>query len=193
MTHALNLGGGWPLVSDDRADRFNNKTGADELYQANPDGYFEPLGTEYNNLHHPARIREYDNKLIKVIFNYMFWIALYEEGFRVVTMVRHPEEIRQSSAALWDHKRFVDTRDYYDNISYLQAWLANRNDMKTISVVEYEDLCEDPVAVFNRLQSEGWEIDPEKAASVVDKKKRRYDHRKLVPGITRGINYESTR
>jgi hypothetical protein len=176
MMEALSKGG-LEAAFDPKRDEFVSKC-ADGLYRPNPRGVFEISFAEYSETGFPLR---YEGKLIKVFPEGLSNLALHQ--YRVVFMLRDPEEIRQSYEAMFSTitSRRVQLNNYRQKMDAAIDYLKSRSDVQ-LNILEYRNVVQNPVSEFSYLRSEGWPIDPEKAASVVDPNLYRFRRERLTVG-----------
>ena len=104
------------------------------------------------------------------------------EGIRVVFMRRDSEEIRQSFQAFFD-KQIPLGPQFQKRMDEIVAMIRNRKDVLSCHEFNYRNVVDDPLAHFEILQADGWEIDPQKAAAVVDPEYCRFRREELDVGV----------
>jgi hypothetical protein len=152
---------------------------ADEHYHPNRAGLYEVPIREYGGLAFPL---QYQDKLIKVMLWGLDNLAVNPDGYRVVIMRRDPEEIRQSYEAFFGRK-CPPLNEYFERITRSQSMLNNRNDVKSVTVVDYSALIANPERTMIRLRSKDWPIDPLAAAAGIDPAQYRFRRELLTVGI----------
>ena len=138
-------------------------------YEANPGGFYE-LGAGSGKF--PEFPNKFIGKVIKVIYRGL--PMLYPAKYKVVYMLRDPDEIALSMSRIRDGKRPMRPRrhgwsrpaDYFALMKHFILVATNRSDMEVLQVW-YGDVLEDPVKAFERIKEFGIPIDPEKAAEIV--------------------------
>lgn len=147
----------------------------DAEYKANPDGCFEILHSTYDD---PAFASTYAGKVVKVFHWGLPVLAAGE--YRVLYMQRDPVEIWASVRALLRHRR---QRSYPDvdqiNARALMA-LAQRTDVSSVDVCDYNAMVADPRPTFERIAASGWPIDVTAAAAVVNPEHYRFRKDRLA-------------
>lgn len=90
--------GGMSVVKSESRDRFG-AAHSDERYAVNPNGLYEPNPGDMQTDGWP---RMHDGKAIKVVFPLISSLAVH--AYKVVAMLREPEEIRQSYEAAFGQR-----------------------------------------------------------------------------------------
>jgi len=178
MMQALIAGGMQASWSEDRnliAQRYS-----DENYKPNPEGLFEVPLREYSGLNFPL---QYQDRLIKVMLWGLDSFVVNPLGYRVVIMRRDPEEIRQSFEAFFQDRKCIPLDGYYERIERALSLMKNRRDVLNVRIIDYPEFVAHPQLVLESLQDDGWPINVEKAASVIDPQKYRFRLELLTPGI----------
>lgn len=174
MMAALMAGGMQAAFSEER-----NAVAAacsDQYYHPNRSGLYEVPLEEYTETDFPL---QYDGRLIKVMAWGMRSLAVHD--YCVVIMLRDQEEIRQSYEAFFGRKlRTQWFANYQNNMVELQSQLNNRSDVRSVSVVNYRNLIENPQLELAKLE---WPIDIAMAASVIDPQQYRFRLEDLTIGI----------
>lgn len=177
MMKALEAGGLDACYAQSRnvmKDRF-----ADEHYDPNIGGLFELERGDYRMFGFPKR---HEGKLIKALNQGVPRMAVMPHGIRVVFMRRDPEEVRQSYDAFFDQQlRNIEHLDR--NMQDVIARIQNRRDVKSLDVFWYRQVIGSPLSHFEVLKANGWPIDPEAAAGVVDPALCRFKIENLTVGI----------
>lgn len=149
---------------------------ADSHYHPNRSGLYEVDPREYHTLNFPL---QYRGKLIKV----MCWgcdnLAVHD--YRVVMMLRDPEEIRQSYEAFFGRPlKDVWVAQYAERMRSLETRLRNRRDVQSVNLVQYRDLVTDPLRVLAGLE---WPISVPAAAGAIRPSEYRFRRELLAEGI----------
>lgn len=171
MMQALEAGGLEAIRSNAR-EQMNENYG-DEHYKPNPNGFYEP--DDWGRLDFP---RGYEGKLVKVMYDRITRIAV--GNYKVVFMMRDPEEIRQSFEAFFGRAPAI--KKYNEIMLHVLELLRNRKDM-SVDVFRYEDVIENPIWAFTLLKQYGWPIDIDAASAKVERKLYRFKKEELVHGI----------
>ncbi len=166
MMECLSHGGLDVFSSNERENKMQYLS--DEDYTGN-DTFFEL--DNYKNLN------QYNGKLIKVIGGR--YIDLPVDS-KIVIMIRHPEEIRQSFEALTG--KVIDYNTFTINYAKILKLIKNNKRLGDI-VFSYRNLLKSPRKHFKKLFDLGWPIDIKKAASQVDGSKCRFKIENLEVGI----------
>lgn len=153
---------------------------ADDRYHPNRAGLFEVPLREYGECNFPLK---YQGKLIKVMAWGLDHLAVNPEGYRVVLMRRDPEEIRQSYEGFFQGQKCPPLTEYHERMARAVAMLNNRLDVRRVDVLDYADVIADPNRVFTWLHRNNWQIDPNKAAAVIDPAQYRFRKELLTAGI----------
>jgi len=177
MMRALEAGGleaCYQQSRDQMKDRF-----ADEYYDPNIGGLYE---LERHDYRHPEFPRQFEGKLIKALNKGIITMNVMQGGIRVVFMRRDKEEIRQSYEAFFNrHLNSVDNLD--SQMERIIEQIKNRKDVVSIHTLWYRDVVDNPLRAFQCLETDGWPIDPQKAAGVVDPKYCRFRYENLTVGV----------
>lgn len=181
MMDALRAGGLEPAFESKR-DQMNARFGDDKGYKPNPNGFYELNRKEYLQPDFP---KMYRGKLVKILYGGLQRLPVFQYG--VVFMRRNGEEVRQSYEAFFEikledaFKKFLQN-DFDKTMDEHVARLQNRIDTQ-VTVLWYRDVVKNSRAAFERLAVQGWPIDPEAAASVVDPSLCRFKLEELTVGI----------
>lgn len=181
MMEAL-IAGGMPAAYEPSRDDMNEEFG-DDSYKPNEGGFYELASEHYKVLDFPL---PYRGRLIKGLLGALHRLPVAK--YRIVLMVREPEEIRQSYRAFFDkpcpsiNGREFDDDAYCTAVGWHISQLANRRDT-TLTVLKYRDTVRDPLRAFSELFHAGWPIRPSDAAAVVDPSKCRFKAEELTRGI----------
>lgn len=133
-----------------------------EDYDPNPNGF-------YQNYVDETDVLTYENKLTKFPFRSLLKLPI--GNYKILFLKRDPEEIFNSMLAFtpfttWGYDMVV--LEFYDEvIGYIIDELKKRSDV-TLTVLNYKDIVDNPEKEFNKLVSDGWNIDVKAAASLVD-------------------------
>jgi hypothetical protein len=177
MMRCLEAGGLTPAFSSDRERGF--MTLGDDHYHPNQGGFHEVRLAEYGS---PGFPLDYQDRLIKVLAWGLDSMAANPGGYRIVLMLRDPEEIRQSYEAAFG-KGFNLPPDYWRRMEAVEARMRNRKDVHAVSVFAYRSVVGDPRFAFDQLAAEGWPVAVEAAVNVVDPAQCRFRKEWLVEGI----------
>jgi len=176
MMQAL-IAGGLDAAYDARREHMNATYG-DDYYQPNTGGFYELSTLDYKKDNFPL---DYEGKLIKCLRGALWKIKPHE--YKIVFMLRNPEEIRQSYEAFFTNRADGFILDQYqDRMQKSIDDMRDREDVD-LTVFQYREVVEDPVSHFEQLKTAGWPIDPIKAAEVVDPSLCRFRIENLVVGL----------
>lgn len=177
MMKAL-VAGGLEAVWDTKRDQKMIDPNSDEQYRVN-ESLYELADADYAR---PGFPNQYQGKLIKVLWG---WALLMSPGdYRVVFMLREPEEIRQSyRGAFGGRPHPLWGSDFYRwaMASTIRA-LHRRHDVQ-ITLIWLRRLIDDPLGQFQRLREQGWPIEVFAAAETIDPELYRYRAEELEVGI----------
>jgi hypothetical protein len=140
--------------------------------KANPRGFYEVEDREFDSLIFP---REHEGKALKILAGKLPKIAPAPENtYKVIFMVRDPDEIKKSLLRLqnvWlDRDEFFLT-NYQKVIDYYTGLMRVRRDVQDVVVVSHRDVLEHPVAEFRYLAELcEWPIEPIQAAKSIERK-----------------------
>ena len=127
MMHALITGG--------LEGAYSKKVGpGDGVYHPNPNGFFELVDGEQR---HPTHPWKYEGKVVKAIYTMLPQVA--PGNYKVIYMLRNPEEIRKSLARIArrrrPQRRQVDTdKGYFQRMSRYLSIATLRPDMDVLPV-----------------------------------------------------------
>lgn len=175
MMEALEAGGLEPVYNPKR-EKMNEQFG-DKDYKPNSGGFYELQRKEYMQMGFPEM---YEGKLIKCMHGGLWRLVV--GNYKVVFMMRDPEEIRQSYEAFFGTELPSAFKDYDRIMKYSIEMCQNRRDTD-ITVFQYREVVVDPVTHFQILKERGWDIDVAKAAKVIDPAKVRFKKENLTTGI----------
>lgn len=185
MVDALSSGmrhKGLPVIwSKERDEAMNSKHG-DADYKPNASYREIPL-TEYSDPRFPLR---YDNCLIKI----MSWglQQMRKVPHRIVFMIRNPLEVADSMERAFGNSPTllidgckVSARDastewihqYNQMMKSVVVQAETRIDCRSFTVVDYKDVLQNPIEIFNQIKLDGWDIDIPLASGVIDPKRKR--------------------
>ena len=150
-----------------------------EEYVPNPGGLWEVGQTYYMSADFLRQIP--DDSFLKILYDGLPNLPAREVEYRIIFMTRDIDEINSSCERLDVHLRqegvvenpkawypFDVFRPYrQEDIDHVLSICDARDDMQ-VMVLPYKDVIEQPEAVFRAIQNFGFNIDPTKAASVVD-------------------------
>ena len=171
---------GMESVHDLRREQMNQRWG-DRFYRPNKHGFYEPW---YSQLRDPGFPRQYEGKLLKVLWGGLSALVELPGGYKIVFMRRHPEEIRQSYEGFFGKPlRLPSLFHYEERMRYALDYIENRSDMQLSAVFQYRDVVDNPLPAFQKLANAGWPIDPHVAAAQVDPTQCRFKLENLEVGI----------
>jgi len=159
----------------------------DKDYRPNKTGFYElDKGNANWSMDFP---RMNDGYLFKYLRESPCVLPVWD--YKIVIMLRDPEEIRQSAEAFFGaedfrfHRRWKSDRagllQYEQRMTLLIERLAIRRDCDVISLW-YRDVIDDPHRSFSVLRRRGWPINVEQAASTVDPSLCRFRKELLTVG-----------
>lgn len=168
--------GGLDAAFNPSRDNMNARHG-DENYKPNPGGFYELDRKEYQQLGFPNM---YKGKLLKCLFG---GLSSFVAGdYKIVFMMRDPEEIRQSYEGFFGMKAPPVLKNYQEAMGYIIGIVQARTDMD-ITIFQYREVLADPLKHFQILKDSGFPIDVEKATAVVDPEQCRFRREILMEGI----------
>lgn len=174
MMHALEAGGFETLKNSKRDTVINNQCG-DSEYQPNPNGFYE----DAEKWSDPSFPKGNEGKLVKVLSDRAVFMPV--GNYKVVFMLRDPEEIRQSYEAAFN-KKAPGIGNYYKMTERVTALLKNRKDTNLVTL-NYRDVVDNPRQMFEKLQAQGWEFNIDKAVDTIDTGLCRFRKENLDIGI----------
>jgi hypothetical protein len=133
-----------------------------EDYDPNPHGFYENVVNELD-------ILKYENKLTKFPFRALLRLPI--GNYKILLLKRDPGEIFESMLKFtpytsWGQDMVV--LEFYDEIfGHIINVLQSREDVN-LTVLNYSDVVNNPSVAFNTLVENGWNVDVEIAASLVD-------------------------
>jgi hypothetical protein len=172
MMRAMHDGGLQCLVQIDQ-----EKLNTGEDYIPNPDGLWEVGQTYYTS---PKFLRlMQDGDCVKILFDGLASIPKGE--YKVIFMHRHVDEINLSiervdkhlrSQGIPENKMMLRPFDVFrpynqDDIDHVLGICEARSDIELIQV-QYRDVIENPIMVFEGLKKRGIPINVEKSAAIVN-------------------------
>ncbi len=175
MMQALEAGGLEPAFNPVR-DKMNKDFG-DKDYKPNPGGFYELHRKEYSQNGFP---KMYEGKLIKLLWGGITKIAV--GNYKVVFMMRDPEEIRQSYEAFFRGSAPENLKNYDRMMKDTIDMLKNRKDTELI-ILKYRDVIENPRREFLKLREARWAIDLEECIKFINPDLCRFKKEKLTMGI----------
>lgn len=177
MMRALEAGG-METVSRESREEFRRKF-SDDKYDPNEGGLFELSQEDLKAADFPQKFK---GKLIKCLVGGPLFKMCVMPQIKIIFMRRDPEEIRQSFQAFFNQSMFIPEKSFTDYMEKVVAVLRNRRDTEVV-VLNYREVVENPVKYFAELKEQGWPIDPEKSALVVNPKLHRFRKENITPGI----------
>ena len=133
-------------------------------YEANPGGFYELAKRVQMQPRFPEL---FEGKLIKVLFRGLG--NLYPGNYKVVYMLRNPEEISASMEKVGMRPRRLGwsrPEDYFDVMQHYLTVADNRKDMEIIQMW-YSDVIDDPIKAFGKVKAFGIPVDVRLASKVV--------------------------
>jgi hypothetical protein len=190
MMRALEAGGLECVVSEAHDATLVRQTADTEYMLQHGESVYEPGRQAIAQANFPAM---YDGKALKLLSLQRGRNAHFRPlpgGVKVVVMHRDPEEIRQSYEAAFAKVRARNTAPwlkeggaYEQHMDLVCAGFANRRDCEGVTELDYRDVLADPLMAFLALKGDGWPIDVQAAASVVDPALCRFKREELEVGI----------
>lgn len=177
MMKALEAGGintSYKQSRDEMKDRYG-----DDHYDPNIGGLYE---LERNDYRKPDFPRPYDGKLIKGLNGCIPNMNVMPNGISVVFMRRDPEEIRQSYDAFFS-KQLSSVETLNERMETIIERIKNRKDVVSFTELWYRNVVDNPYFHFSILKNEGWDIDVNSAAKVVDPNYCRFKKEELTIGV----------
>lgn len=169
--------GGLPIVADDARDAWAREYN-DTRYSNNPRGLYEP---RQHDMREPGFPRQHDGYAVKLVIPYLQFMAVHE--YRVVMLLRDPEEIRQSYYAAFRARLSPDFPTKYPRIvDEAVQTLHNRKDVVSLHTFQLREFWHQNTTPFRTLIEAGWPIDPLKAAQYEDTSLNRFRIESLVVG-----------
>jgi len=171
--------GGMEAMWDDKEHQHVLKTVQKDGYQPHPAGTYEWFSWDKKPMikNSAEELEEwralFQNKLCKIFHRSLF--VLPKDRYKIVYLTRRYEEIEQSTRKVYDkgwEKRLIiahNREEYAAMVRKAIDFMRSREDIE-FSLISYNVLLQDPIAVFEALKTSGWPIDPKQAASVIDPK-----------------------
>jgi hypothetical protein len=157
MMRCLDLSSDLLAEYDKTSDILVAKNHVDENnYHPNPNGYYLHRANAF-----PQDIK---GGLIKLSLRSADWLRTEPGDYEVIWMIRDEKEREISWEKAFGKKESLDLIAVYE---FYELKLLDRTDCK-ITFVNYADVVQTPLVVFEHLKEQGWPIDPVKAASFVD-------------------------
>jgi hypothetical protein len=147
-----------PALDSAYASSVNSLNG----YHPNPFGYYE----SQVNVKARGFIQNHRDKLVKVLQWQVQDLPKYR--YHVVLMRRHPVEVDMSMRRVGQGQGQTP-RLYQGCQDRIQIILESRSDVN-LNVLDYADVVSNPNAAFKSLTDNGFPINPELAAAVVDER-----------------------
>ena len=177
MMQALEAGG-IPAAFNDKRDARLALLGDHQLSGFNPNGSYELTWDDlYWNFP-----EAFDGMAVKLVWDHLRFLKGFEGGYSVISMVRDPEEVRQSYEATVSQRRTTITRFYPNRLNSVLNFLATHPSVRRVNGVNYRFCVEDPLQTFITLAEQEYPIDPVAAASVVDPDLYRFRRELLIDG-----------
>lgn len=173
MMQCLSAGGLIPAYAEHR-ERLNKH--GDAHYKPNRGGFYEVGLDQYGS---PGWPLQYQGRLIKVMCWGLDSMSVNPDRYRVVLMMRDPEEIRQSYDAAFGQRANVPP-DYWARMECLAERMRNRRDVEAVGVFRYREVVDNPADAFAKVD---WPIDCEAAAAAVKPDQCRFRRELLTEGI----------
>ena len=172
--------GGVPIAHDSARDRLSEMN-SDTAYRPNPDDHlYELPAVQMRAAGFP---REHDGKAIKCVVQSLPLLAVHR--YRIVMMLRDPEEIRQSYEAAFRQRlpaQFV--KQYESRMDEARLALENRKDVMSLDVMQYRGVVEHPHKAVATLVDNDWPIlFPEAAAKTIHSAQCRFKAEELTVGL----------
>ena len=178
MMKALEAGGLEAAFNPVREEM--NAVYGDEHYKPNPGGFYELQRKEYSQEGFP---RMYDGKLLKCLWGAVKRIIDQADiNYKIIFMLRNPEEIRQSFEAFFDGPAEERLKAYRQIMNQTLSIIRGADNAKVLPIV-YKRVIRNPIEMFEKIKDFGVPIDVNKAASIVDPKLYRFRLENLEIGI----------
>lgn len=161
--------GGMDAAKNTQRDEYLLKRFGDDRFHPNAGGFYELNMRQYTQDGFP---RMYGGMLIKLLWGALPLVVAGD--YKVVFMRREYDEVAESYDATFGesipHPRVQFMGLMNDALGVLEV----RRDMD-VTVVNYQDVLDDPLDVFTRLVANDWPIDPVAAAAIVDPAQHRFE------------------
>ncbi len=149
--------------------------------ERNPGGYWEPSPDERVRMDFPLQAK---GKAIKILAPWLTLGIMAPAEYRVVIIRRNPHEIGASIVQLLQEPLSRGDQhilaNYDKRIAKAVAVCENRKDVRSVCVLDYGDILENPVESFDKLVEQDWPIDVDRAAGTIDSGLRTCVHRERV-------------
>lgn len=139
------------------------KLHSDEHYSPNVAGLYELRRDQLQKWDFP---KDFQGRLVKCLWGGLPKIIALD-GYKIIFMRRHPEEIRQSYEAFFGQPCPFTIEQIDERLNLIVQTLALRKDVDLIQI-NYRDVVKNPRSIFEKLKRFGFPIDSVKAASLVD-------------------------
>lgn len=176
MMKALEAGGlkAVKRQSREKGTRLPHK---DKFYDPNPGGLYELERMDYQRYDFPSQFK---GKLIKCLWGGI--PKMCAGKYKIIFMMRHPEEIRQSYMAFFNISNLPSIEDYYQRMNNIISIMDMRKDMDYI-ILNYRSVIENPKKEFQKLKDARWPINIDKCVKQVNPHLCRYKLENLEVGI----------
>jgi len=121
----------------------------------------------------------FEGKLIKMLWGGINNLRV--GNYKVVFMLRDPEEIRQSFEGFFSTQCPPVINKYDELMSRTIDLIENRKDTQ-ITILQFKEVINDPIKTFTILKNNGWPINIKESVSVVDPTLYRFKKELLVKG-----------
>ena len=162
LMKSLHHGGLNPVYDPSLDDAYARSVHSLNDYHPNPNGIYESKV----NVKARGFIQRHRDKLVKVLRWQVQDLPKYH--YEVVLMRRNPVEVDMSMRRIGKGQEQTP-RLYQGYQDRIQIILENRSDVN-LNILHYADVIDDPVSAFEMLAGNGFPINVEAAAEVVDKK-----------------------
>ncbi len=160
----------------------------DEHYKPNPEGFYELEAHQFRERWFPQM---YAGKVVKILWGGLDSISVGEHKYRIVFMLRHPEEIRQSYEAFFGTPHRLVAHADLNMKPDAPYWLEMRDTIgiarqrRDVELIElnYRDVVESPKANFELLTEAGWPLDVDAMVEMVNPKYCRFRLENIEVGI----------
>lgn len=136
--------------------------------------YMEPSEEELRDIYFPLGA---DGKVVKVLAPWIHLGTLPVARYKIIVMRRDKREVLLSFFNLYNG--FLTEGDVHIISNYEEflekgiSLARNRKDVVSVDIVDYDDILERPLEVFQRLWDSGWPAIPEQAAKIINPATRR--------------------
>lgn len=183
MMKALIVGGMDAVYDTKRDEHLAAMTSDDDWTIQHGESVYEPSDQRFREFGFP---RQYEGKLLKVLFGGLPALAPHAGGYHYVFMERDPEEIRQSYEGAFTRARaakFLSDGTYRDVMALARERLWNRKDTKSVTTFQYRQVVRCPEKAMAHLRDIGWPIEVERSKVVPDLEMVRFRVEDLEVGI----------